>query len=121
MQGYTGSFAINGTQLSLQPSEFQWQEPPLLGRDGQGRPVYPAFREFTLKWDFMSTSELAQLNNFFLYVSATGTAVVDLPKWGDTGYLFYSYSGTFLNVPVVGAYFNQYVSDVQLVVSGIRV
>lgn len=121
MQGYTGSFAINGVKLDLQPSEFQWQEPELINRDGNGRAVYPAFRSFVMKWGIMSTSELAQLVNYFNYTAATGTAVLDLPQWGNSGYYFYSYSGTYMNHPTVGMYFNQYVQDVELLITGIRV
>ena len=55
----------------------------------------------------MSTAELKQVNDAYLAVSNTGTAVVDLPKWGDNDYVFYSYSGTVLSRPTVGAYFRR--------------
>lgn len=121
MMGYTGSFAINGTKITLQPEEFNWEDFPILGRDGNGKPIYPAIGEFKLQWGFMTTSEFKQINDFYNTILVTGTAVVDLPKWGDDGYLFYSYSGTHLNRPVANAYFNQYVKDVTLLVTNIRV
>ena len=119
MQGYTGSFAINGTNLSLQPTEFRWVDKDLLGKDGQGRPVYPSIGEFEMSWGLMSNSELKQLIDFSNAILSTGTAVVDLPKWGHPDYYFYSYSGTFITAPSVGAYFNTYVTNVKLTVTNI--
>lgn len=120
-QGFSGSYAVNGVNLSLQPSEGQWIEKDVLTRDGQGRPIYSALGEFVMSWGLMSTSEFNQLMGFYEYVSNTGTSVVDLPKWADADYKFYSYSGTIINRPTVGVYFNTYVTDVRLVVSSIRV
>jgi len=121
MQGYSGTYAFNGTDLILSPTEGKWEPKATIGRDGEGRPIYPALGDFTMSWGLMSTSEFKQLNDMYEYVSNTGTVVSDLPKWGDNDYLFYSYSGTLLNRPTVGAYFVGYVSDVQLVVTSIRV
>lgn len=120
-QGFSGSYGINGTVLSLQPSQGQWSDKEPLGRDGSGRPIYPAFAEFTLQWGLMGIADLKQINDAYLAVSNTGTAVVDLPKWGDSDYRFYSYSGTVLSRPSVGGYFAEYVEDVSLVISSIRV
>jgi hypothetical protein len=120
-QGYSGSFGVNGVNLLLQPTSFKWVEKTLLGIDGQGRRVYPAIKEFELNWGIMSTTDLAQLINLQLSIDSTGSVVSDLPKWGDTGYLFYGYSGTYVSEPTVGEYFNTYVQDVVLVISNIRV
>lgn len=119
--GYSGSYGFNGTKLTLQPSKGQWESKDILGRDGSGRAIYPSMGDFTLIWGIMSTSEFKQLNDYFLYVSNTGTIVSDLPKWGDVDYLFYSYSGTLLNRPSVGSYFSEYVEDVRLLITNIRV
>lgn len=120
-QGYSGSYAVNGTNFSLQPSEGRWEPKDIIGRDGQGRGIYPALGDFTIMWDFMTTSEFKQLNDFYEYVSNTGTSVVDLPKWGDNDYLFYSYSGTIINRPTAGSYFEKHYQSVQLLITGIRV
>ena len=119
-QGITGAYSINGTNLTLQPSEGKWEAKDVIGRDGSGRAIYPATSDFTLSWGLMSTSEFKQLNDFYEYVSNTGTVVVDLPRWGDTDYTFYSYSGAFVNRPTAGAYFERYVTDVQLLVTSVR-
>ena len=121
MQGVTGSYAINGTKLSLQPTDGKWEDKGILGIDGNGRARYPAVTEFTLSWGLISTSDFAQLNNFYLSVENTGTVVVDLPKWGDSSYTYYSYSGTHLSRLTAGKYFSEHIQDVQLVVTNIRV
>lgn len=119
MQGYTGSFAINGSNLQLQPSTFKWNDRDVLNRDGQGRAIYPALWTFDMYWGLMSTGNLKQLLDF-VSASATGTMVVDLPEHGNNDYYFKSYSGTLLDSPTVGEYFNTYVTDVRLTVTNIR-
>lgn len=121
MNGASGTYALNGTDLTLSPTEGKWEAKSIIGRDGEGRPIYSSLGDFTMTWGLMSTSEFKQLNDVYEYVSNTGTVVADLPKWGDADYIFYSYSGTIVNRPTAGAYFVGYVSDVQLVVSSIRV
>ena len=120
MQGISGSYAINGTNLYLQPEEGNWVKRDEIGVDGNNRPIYPAIREFELSWGLMSTSEVKQLIDAQLLVSNTGTIVFDLPKWGDTNWTFYSYSGTFIRDVEVGAYFSEYVKDVRVTVANIR-
>ena len=118
--GFTGSFALNGANLTLQPSTFGWENRDTLGTDGNGRPLYSSLASFQLFWGLMSTSELRQLILISDTVSATGTVVSDLPEWGNNDYYFKSYSGTIIGRPQVGEYFNTYVTDVRLVISNIR-
>lgn len=120
MQGYTGSFALNGTNFTLQPSTFGWESRESLGVDGNGMPMYSSVGSFQIAWGLMSTSELNQLITIFDAMASTGTVVADLPQWGHSGYYFKSYSGTVMNRPTVGEYFNSYVTDVRLVISNIR-
>lgn len=119
--GFSGSYGINGVALTLQPTGGQWEAKDTLGYDGDGRPIYPPMGEFTLNWGLMSTSEFKQLNDFYTSVSNTGTVSTELPKWGDSDYLYYSYSGTIINRPTVGEYFVGYVTDVKMTVGKIRV
>lgn len=119
-QGYTGSFALNGANLTLQPSTFGWEDRDSLGVDGNGRPIYSSLGSFQMYWGLMSTSELKQLVDVFDTVSSTGTVVSDLPEWGHNDYYFKSYSGTIMQRPQVGEYFNSYVTDVRLVITNIR-
>ena len=120
MQGYTGSYAINGTKIS-QPTNGKWLDKETLGLDGNGRPIYPAFVEFEMNWGIISTSDFKLLNDYFNYSNASGTVVVDLPKWGDTDYLFYSYSGTQMSRPIAGEYFSGYITNARLLITSIRV
>lgn len=121
MVGLSGSYAINNTELTLQPSIGRWEEKQIIGYDGSGRPIYPAVGDFTLEWDLISTSDMKQLIDFYDYVSNTGTSVADLPEWGDNEYKFHSYSGTFPNRPIAGEYFMGHVSNVKMTISNIRV
>ncbi len=118
-QGYSGSYSINGV-TTLYPTQGKWTDRELLGMDGNGRPIYPPIGEFEMSWQLMSTSDLKKLVDAYNAVISTGTAVVDLPKWGNVDYLFYSYSGTFVSRPVVGAYFAEHVEDVRLIITNIR-
>lgn len=119
-QGTTGTYAINGTELLLQPTSGKWIDRPIKGFDGNGHPIYPAVREFELTWQLISMTDVAQLQTFFNSVSSTGTAVVDLPKWQTAPYQFYSYSGTTLGEPVISEFFEQHETDVSLLIYGIR-
>lgn len=119
--GLSGSYAMNGTNLSLQPTEGKWNTPDQYGFDGGGHPILSSFRTFELSWGLISTSDLAQLNNFFNSVSNTGTIAVDIPEWGASQYKFRRYSGTVLSPLEVGAYFQEYVQDVRLLILRIQV
>jgi hypothetical protein len=120
MQGVTGSFAVNGVKLQLQPSASGWVTQEQVGVDGNFRPIYPAIRQYKMTWDVMSHAELKQLIDIQL-ACVTGSVVVDLPKWGDATYTFYSYSGTFVNEPEIGGeYFAEHITDVSLLFQRIR-
>ena len=118
MQGYSGSYAINGGSI-LQPTTHQWANQSPLGLDGNGRPLYPALKEYELGWGLMSANDLETLIQYSQYSLLTGTVVVDLPKWGDD-FMFQSYSGTYVQRPSVGSYFTDHVPDVRIIVSNIR-
>lgn len=119
MQGTTGTYAINGTNFSLPPSKGKWMQRDSLGLDGNNRPIYPSIREYEMTWELMPISDLKQIIDASL-MSVTGTVVADLPKWGDTDFTFYSYSGTVFREPEVGEYFVDHVTDVRLMIGNIR-
>lgn len=118
--GLSGTYAVNGTDLSLQPTEGKWNQRDAYGYDGAGHPIYSSFRTFELKWQLISTSDLSQMITFFNTVSSTGTLAVDLPQYGANAYQFSRYSGCTLNEVQVGAYFSEYVQDVTLLVLQVR-
>jgi hypothetical protein len=119
MNGTSGSYAINGVELSLQPSTANWVGRDKLGTDGNNRPIYPSIRSFELKWELMPVSDLKQLIDAQLS-SVTGSLVVDLPKWGDANYTFHSYSGTYVEEPQVGEYFVEHATNVLLLINNVR-
>lgn len=119
-QGASGTYAFNGTTLSLQPSSGKWNMRMALGIDGAGHPIYPLVREFELVWDLIGVDDLQAIQNAYYAVGNTGTVVVDLPKYGDSQYNFYSYSGCTLQEPEYDSYFERYVTNVRLLVLNIR-
>lgn len=114
------TYKINSTSLTAQPETGQWIDREELGRDGNGRPIYPAPREFEMRWGFISMSDWSQLRTFFQSVGSTGTVSVDLPQYGSSSWAFRTYSGCILNEPTTGRFFEEYVSDVRLIVTKIQ-
>ena len=119
-QGITGSYAVNGSDITVQPTDGKWLPRSPLGIDGWGHAVYPPYREFEMTWGLLSPSDVNQLQNFFASIGNTGTAVVDLPKYADAIYQFYSYSGCVLQEPSIGVYFTENQTDVNLLIIKIR-
>lgn len=114
------TYKVNGTEFTLQPETGQWNASRSpYGVSGGGQGIFPRAKTFELKWGFMSPSEFSQLNNFYLSTSVTGTATVDLPEYGATTYVFKSYSGTVLQEPETGNFFEGYYSDVRLIINKI--
>jgi hypothetical protein len=112
-------YKINGTDLTLQPESGQWVTREKYGVDGSGHSVVPRLRKFELSWGFVSMSEYQQIENFYSTVSVTGTAVVTLPQWNASAYQFYDYSGCVIQPPEQGVFFEEYVSNVRLIISNI--
>lgn len=113
------TFKINGTEITVQPTAHHWVSRKALGIDGAGHPVYPATREYELRWDLVYQSQINQLQNFFATVVTTGTAVVDLPEYGASSYAFKSYTGCVLSEPSMGDYFTQHATNVTLLITNI--
>ncbi len=113
-------YSINGTTLALQPTSGEWKDREAIGVDGNGHTVYSGYREFEMKWGFMSMSEFNELHGLFTAIGNTGTAVVSLPTYAGASWAFTEYSGTVLQEPKAGQYFEQYVGDVNLLVVKIR-
>ena len=114
-------YKINNTELTLQPTSGRWLPREELGRNGYGHPVYPAVREFEIRWVIKSPAEVNQIQTFFNTVGNTGTVSIDVPKFAAATYLFYTYSGCILQEPDYGEYFTENINDVTMVISNIRV
>lgn len=118
--GASGTYAFNGVDIPLQPTTGRWVGRDSYGEDGAGHPIYPAVRDFELIWQLTSVEDLQTVNNAYDSVSNTGTIVVDLPKYGDSQYNFYSYSGCTLHEPEYDTYFERHVQNVRLLITNVR-
>ncbi len=92
----TGTYALNGTDLIVQPTSGKWVPRPPLGIDGAGHPVYPLPREFELDWDLIDMDTFNQIQGFYNAVGNTGTIVATLPQYGAAQFSFVNYSGCTL-------------------------
>lgn len=120
-QGATGSFAINGIEFLLPPTEYKWLPRTLLGRDGMGHPIYSGIREFEIRWQLATQTDYWQLQEWFNMMSNTGTLVVDLPTYGASGtFTFTSYSGCTITEPEAEMYFSEHKTNMVLIVGNIR-
>lgn len=115
------TYKINGTAFIRQPTSGAWQDREELDIDGNGHSIYPAVREFEIRWDLLSMAEFSQVEAFYSNQGTTGTVVSELPYWISGSWMFFGYTGTVLRDPVVGEYFEQYVKDVSLLIANIRV
>lgn len=114
------TYKINGTELELQPTLGNWLPRENIGIDGNGHPIYSAYRQFQIQWDLISPTGTQQLQNFFASVNNTGSAVVDLPQYGAGAYQFYAYTGCVLQEPEWNVYFNEYITRVTMLITRIR-
>lgn len=117
--GASGTYAVQGTDFTLQPTQGRWVDRDNLGFDGGGHPIYPAIRSFELSWQLVSASDLSQIIGFYNQVQNTGTVAVDLPKWNGSPYQFERYSGCTLGEPSVQNFFNEHTQEVRLLVYGV--
>lgn len=115
----SSSFAINGIPFPLDPTEHGWQPRDTLGITGYGHPIYPAVREYRMKFVLTNTEEYWQFQSWYNQFS-TGSVVADLPKYAGSGYYFYSYTGCIVYEPEQGVYFNQHQTEVNLVFGNVR-
>lgn len=115
----TGTFAINGTEIHC-PTTHKWLERANLGITGDGHRMYPAIRQYELRWNLLPPEDFNELQTFYNSVKSTGTVVVSLPQYGASTYEFYNYSGCTLVEPYHGGFFSEYYQDVVLLVENIR-
>lgn len=117
MTTIVNSFGFNGVTGSFQPTTHGYVPRELIGIDGAGHGVYPAVREYELTWDFLSAEEYNTLYGYFLACGTTGTIVSMLPKYPPIpSYQFYAYSGTVLREPTYKDFFENYYTDVKLLI-----
>jgi len=109
------TFALNGTTIA-QPTDHHWIERDKLGDDGNGVAVYVTPRQYELKWDFIDTEEFGTIYSQFQAQGVTGSVVASLPKWNTNPYQFYAYSGTIMRELTYDGWFQNYYSNVRLLI-----
>ena len=115
------TYKINGTEITLQPSSGQWLPRSELGVAGTGKIIYSGLRQFELVWNLTDITDYSQLLGFFNNLSATGSYVVDLPKFNNNStWAFEAYTGCLIKEPETGQYFSQHQSTVRLRITNIR-
>lgn len=110
------TFKVNGTLLSHNPTEHKWINRPPIGTDGNGREIYPAPREYEMKWDLLTAAEFDEIYGYYALIGNTGTVSVDLPQYRTTTYQFRTYSGCVLQEPQFEDFFENYYVGVRLLV-----
>lgn len=109
------TFSFNGT-LVAQPTDHHWIDRDQIGVDGNGVAVYVAPRQYEIKWDFLDTDEFDLIYTFFQAQGVTGSVVSSLPRWDSSPYNFYAYSGTILREPTYDGWFQNYYTNVRLLI-----
>jgi hypothetical protein len=113
------SYQINSTGLPLEPEEGRWLPQRLLEYDGNGRPIYPATREFEIRWGLLTAGQAWQLQEWFQTIDATGTISADLPRYAWPSYEFRTYSGIYMQQPEFNIFFTENYTDVRLLLTNI--
>ena len=119
--GASGTYGINGVDLTLQPTYGRWIPQGVLGITGDGHPIYSAIREFEIHWSLSAQSDLDQIQDARDLIYLTGTVSVDLPAYRGSSYVFQTYSGCVLYEPERGAYFSDHTSEFVIIVGNIQV
>lgn len=113
-------YAINGTTLSAQPTTAGWVDRPTIGVTGNGHDVHPRLRSFQMNFDFITAAQFEEIHDFWENNNITGTVVANLPKYKDSSYGFYGYTGCVLREPQFNEFFEQHYSNVTLLIVRIQ-
>lgn len=112
--------AINGTDLTMQPTTHNWEGRDNLGYSGDGHPIYSATRSYKMTFNLESAADFNQLVGFFNLISTTGSVVSTLPQWAGATYNYVPYSGTIINEPQFSGFFEEYAEEVTVLITNIR-
>jgi hypothetical protein len=117
----TGTYAIFGTEFTIQPTYGQWVNRNPIGISGDGHEIYGRTHEFECYWSLVSQDAIQQLNNYFLQVGISGTLVIALPEYGSSTYEFINYTGCTISELERRDYFSEHTKDVKLRIRNIVV
>lgn len=111
---------INGTTLTAQPTSITWVQKEPKYRNGLGAPIYAAFKDVELRWDYINSAAFQQLSTLAGSNGITGTSTLTVPKFVNATYVDYTYSGCIVNAPTVGELFEEHYSGVTMIVTKVR-
>jgi hypothetical protein len=116
------TYKINNVALTLQPSSGAWKARDIIGTDGNGHPVYPAVRQFEMKWDLITESEYYQLQNFYDTLVITGSTTVEIPRYKPVSgvYTFDVYTGCIIHEPEASEFFEMHRLTARMLIVNIR-
>lgn len=115
------AFGFNGVSLSHQPTTHKWVDRDVLGLDGNAHPIYPAYRDYELQWDYLSASDFNEVYGYYSLVGQTGTVIASLPEYAAATYGFRNYTGCVLQEPRFNGYYEEHYENVTLLIARIRV
>ena len=116
------TYKINNTSLTLQPTSGRWLTRDIMGIDGNGHPVYPAIRQFEMKWDLITEAEYYQLQNFYDTLVITGSTTVEIPRYKPVSgvYTFDVYTGCIIYEPEAAEFFEMHRLNAKMLIVNIR-
>lgn len=120
----TGSFAINGTDLLIQPSEIKFVPRTTLAIDGAGHPIYSAIREIEIDYDIFDQATWKQLQDFYNGCGNTGSVVINAPSYAQGQFSYIAISGATMGEPEMGGDFltpDGYLVKMKVVFMNVRV
>lgn len=114
-------FQINGNSIP-NPTESKWVLPEVRGIDGFGYKRFDPFYSYELRWDFLTQEEFySGVWRIYQGHFLSGGARVQLPSYDNPTYGFETYSGTIMDRPEIGNYYQNHVRDVKLTIRKIRI
>jgi hypothetical protein len=116
-------YKINNTSLALQPSAGKWIPRETVGTDGNGHPVYPAVRQFEMKWDLITEAEFYELQNMYdTLMYYTGSTTATLPRYKPVSgvYTYDTYTGCIIHEPEATEFFELHRINAKMLIVNIR-
>lgn len=113
-------YKLDGVDIQT-PTQMQWRPRRPIDISGEGRSIYAGVYEARMHWRLMSISEFDTIRDAWRSKSATGTIVANLPDIEASSFTFREFSGAHIQEPTVGAYFQEHVENVVLVLTNIAV
>jgi hypothetical protein len=111
-------YKLNGIDIQT-PSRMQWLPRRPIDFSGEGRTIYPGVYQARLQWRLMAVDDFDTVRDQWKSKSATGTSVVNLPDIDGSSFAFREFSGVHISEPSMGAYFQEHVQNVVLVLTNI--